>query len=186
MIFKIDFAEENNSTQQHERNDSNSAAGTKQLNSAAGTKQLDSAVGTKRSTLHCPSIAYNRLQPPTTAYNRLQPPTTAYNRLQPPATAYDRLRPPTTASTTACNRLRPPATAAATACTAPPLQQNRLFLPTLVAAVDKKLAFRTRERRKIFLRTDRNAGEKESSEAVLQVNSASEKESVLLIKDQTL
>ncbi|GFX57599.1 hypothetical protein TNCV_2675851, partial [Trichonephila clavipes] len=41
--------------------------------------------------------------------NRLQPPA---NRLQPPATAYNRLQPPA-----------PPA---------PPLQQNRLFLPTLV------------------------------------------------------
>ncbi|GFX80055.1 hypothetical protein TNCV_1706331, partial [Trichonephila clavipes] len=51
----------------------------------------------------------NRLQPPATAYNRLQPPTTACNRLQPP--------------TTACNRLQPPA---------PPLQQNRLFLPTYI------------------------------------------------------
>ncbi|GFW13836.1 hypothetical protein TNCV_2097171, partial [Trichonephila clavipes] len=50
--------------------------------------------------------AYNRL----TACNRLQPPATAYNRLQPPATAYNRLQPPA-----------PPA---------PPLQQNRLFLPT--------------------------------------------------------
>ncbi|GFX11290.1 hypothetical protein TNCV_4786821 [Trichonephila clavipes] len=36
---------------------------------------------------------------------------------RPPATAYNRLQPPTTA----CNRLQPPA---------PPLQQNRLFLPT--------------------------------------------------------
>ncbi|GFT05451.1 hypothetical protein TNCV_124361 [Trichonephila clavipes] len=40
---------------------------------------------------------------------RLQPPTTACNRLQPPTTAYNRLQPP-----------------------APPLQQNRLFLPTSV------------------------------------------------------
>ncbi|GFX41237.1 hypothetical protein TNCV_2219351 [Trichonephila clavipes] len=37
-------------------------------------------------------------------------PSTACNRLQPPATAYNRLQPP-----------------------APPLQQNRLFLPTDVA-----------------------------------------------------
>ncbi|GFU70977.1 hypothetical protein TNCV_3350001 [Trichonephila clavipes] len=44
--------------------------------------------------------AVDRLQLPTTAFNRLQPPTTAFNRLQPP---------------------EPPA---------PPLQQNRLFLPT--------------------------------------------------------
>ncbi|GFV68554.1 hypothetical protein TNCV_3130091 [Trichonephila clavipes] len=43
-----------------------------------------------------------------TAVDRLQPPTTAYNHLQPPATAYNRLQPP-----------------------APPLQQNRLFLPTV-------------------------------------------------------
>ncbi|GFU36541.1 hypothetical protein TNCV_1444871, partial [Trichonephila clavipes] len=42
-------------------------------------------------------------------------PTTAYDRLQPPATA--------------CNRLQPPAPPA------PPLQQNRLFLPTDVQPV---------------------------------------------------
>ncbi|GFT06595.1 hypothetical protein TNCV_2149031, partial [Trichonephila clavipes] len=63
-------------------------------------KQLNSSVGTKQLNSALPSTAYNRR-----------------NRLQPPATAYDRLRPPTTA----CNRLQPPA---------PPLQQNRLFLPT--------------------------------------------------------
>ncbi|GFS66556.1 hypothetical protein TNCV_3857511 [Trichonephila clavipes] len=78
----------------------------KQLNSSVGTKQLNSAL---------PSTACNRLQ-------RLQPPATAYNRLQPPTTAYNRLRPPATA----CNRLQPPAPPA------PPLQQNRLFLPTVV------------------------------------------------------
>ncbi|GFX00499.1 hypothetical protein TNCV_2091491 [Trichonephila clavipes] len=59
------------------------------------------------------------------------------------------------------------------------------MLRVLVAALwGKKLAFRTRERRKI-LRTDRNAGEKEIfGRAVLRFNSASEKESVLLIEDQ--
>ncbi|GFV07418.1 hypothetical protein TNCV_1737761 [Trichonephila clavipes] len=103
---------ENNSTRQHEQNNStqlsnrneqlNSAAGTKQLNSLVGTKQLNSSVGTKQLNSALPSTAYDRLQPPTTAYNRLQPPTTAYNRLQPPA---------------------PPV---------PPLQQNRLFLPTYI------------------------------------------------------
>ncbi|GFS62038.1 hypothetical protein TNCV_2593001 [Trichonephila clavipes] len=40
-------------------------------------------------------------------------PSTAYNRLQPPATAYNRLKPP-----------------------APPLQQNRLFLPTTIETYD--------------------------------------------------
>ncbi|GFT57749.1 hypothetical protein TNCV_1851831, partial [Trichonephila clavipes] len=45
---------------------------------------------------------------------------TAVDRLQLPETAVDRLQPPTTA----CNRLQPPAPPA------PPLQQNRLFLPT--------------------------------------------------------
>ncbi|GFX14835.1 hypothetical protein TNCV_1485771 [Trichonephila clavipes] len=39
-----------------------------------------------------------------------------------PSTAYNRLQPPTTA----CNRLQPPA---------PPLQQNRLFLPTHTAGL---------------------------------------------------
>ncbi|GFX57611.1 hypothetical protein TNCV_2675971 [Trichonephila clavipes] len=70
-------------------------------------KQLNSSVGTKQLNSALPSTAYNRLQPPTTACNHLQPPTTACNRLQLPATAYNRLQPP-----------------------APPLQQNRLFLPT--------------------------------------------------------
>ncbi|GFU77882.1 hypothetical protein TNCV_1138901 [Trichonephila clavipes] len=91
-----------------------------QLNSVAGTKQLNSPVGTKQLNSALLSTAYNRLQPPATAYNaynRLQPPATACNRLQPPTTAYNRLQPPATT----CNRLQPPA---------PPLQQNRLFLPT--------------------------------------------------------
>ncbi|GFV53821.1 hypothetical protein TNCV_4208721, partial [Trichonephila clavipes] len=56
-----------------------------------------------------PTTACNRLQPPATAYNRLQPPTTAYNRLQPPA---------------------PPA---------PPLQQNRLFLPTNIISQNNRV-----------------------------------------------
>ncbi|GFU48084.1 hypothetical protein TNCV_3572501 [Trichonephila clavipes] len=88
-------------TQLSSRNEQlNSATGTKQLNSPVGTKQLNSSVGTKQLNSALPSTAYNRLQ-------RLQPPATAYNRLQPPTTAYNRLQPP-----------------------APPLQQNRLFLPT--------------------------------------------------------
>ncbi|GFY29335.1 hypothetical protein TNCV_4724631 [Trichonephila clavipes] len=89
---------------------------TTQLVSSNETTQLCTAV----NRLQPPATAYNRLQPPTTAYNRLQPPTTAYNRLQPPTTACNRLQPPATAY----NRLQPPAPPA------PPLQQNRLFLPT--------------------------------------------------------
>ncbi|GFS61815.1 integrase catalytic domain-containing protein [Trichonephila clavipes] len=62
-------------------------------------------------------------------------------------------------------------------------------LRVLVAALwDKKLAFRTRERRKILDFYGRTAtqGEKEIfGRAVLRFNSASEKESVLLIEDQT-
>ncbi|GFT75532.1 hypothetical protein TNCV_4833141 [Trichonephila clavipes] len=62
-------------------------------------------------------------------------------------------------------------------------------LRVLVAALwDKKLAFRTRERRKIldFYRRTATQGEKEIfGRAVLRFNSASEKESVLLIEDQT-
>ncbi|GFW60381.1 hypothetical protein TNCV_3869141 [Trichonephila clavipes] len=81
----------------------------KQLNSAAGTKQLNSSVGTKQLNSALSSTAYNRLQPPATAY---KPPATACNRLQPPTTAYNRLQPP-----------------------APPLQQNRSFLPTSVVVL---------------------------------------------------
>ncbi|GFW20543.1 hypothetical protein TNCV_1047681 [Trichonephila clavipes] len=78
-------------------------------------------VGRNETTQLCTAVdRLDRLQPPTTAYNRLQPPATAYNRLQPPATAHNRLQPPATAY----NRLQPPAPPA------PPLQQNRLFLPT--------------------------------------------------------
>ncbi|GFX89848.1 hypothetical protein TNCV_1534951 [Trichonephila clavipes] len=62
-------------------------------------------------------------------------------------------------------------------------------LRVLVAALwDKKLAFRTRERRKILDFYGRTAtqGEKEIfGRAVLRFKSASEKESVLLIEDQT-
>ncbi|GFX22130.1 hypothetical protein TNCV_3054841 [Trichonephila clavipes] len=62
-------------------------------------------------------------------------------------------------------------------------------LRVLVAALwDKKLVFRTRERRKILDFYGRTAtqGEKEIfGRAVLRFNSASEKESVLLIEDQT-
>ncbi|GFU53040.1 hypothetical protein TNCV_3098281 [Trichonephila clavipes] len=95
----------NETTQQEKTTQLNSR--NEQLNSAAGTKQLNSPVGTKQLNSEMPSAACNRRRPPTTACNRLQPPATAYNRLQPP--------------TTACNHLQPPA---------PPLQQNRLFLPT--------------------------------------------------------
>ncbi|GFV13004.1 hypothetical protein TNCV_3175391 [Trichonephila clavipes] len=62
------------------------------------------------------------------------------------------------------------------------------WLRDLVAALwDKKLAFRTRERRKFWVFTDgpQRREKKTSSEAVLQLNSASEKESVLLKEDQT-
>ncbi|GFX38651.1 hypothetical protein TNCV_3476411 [Trichonephila clavipes] len=115
---------ENNSTQQQER--------TTQLVSRNETTQL---VSRNETAQLCTDV--DRLRPPTTpttaynAYNRLQPPATAYNaynRLQPPATACNRLhrlhrlQPPATA----CNRLQPPAPPA------PPLQQNRLFLPTHV------------------------------------------------------
>ncbi|GFT18193.1 hypothetical protein TNCV_183501 [Trichonephila clavipes] len=61
-------------------------------------------------------------------------------------------------------------------------------LRVLVAALwDKKLAFRTRERRKFWVFTDepQRREKKTSSEAVLQLNSASEKKSVLLKEDQT-
>ncbi|GFU58864.1 hypothetical protein TNCV_4782771 [Trichonephila clavipes] len=61
-------------------------------------------------------------------------------------------------------------------------------LRDLVAALwDKKLAFRTRERRKFWVFTDgpQRKEKKKSSETVLQLNSASEKESVLLKEDQT-
>ncbi|GFY31653.1 hypothetical protein TNCV_4199641 [Trichonephila clavipes] len=63
-----------------------------------------------------------------------------------------------------------------------------LMLRDLVAALwDKKLAFRTRERRKFWVSTDgpQRKEKKTSSEAVLRLNSASEKESVLLKEDQT-
>ncbi|GFS83193.1 hypothetical protein TNCV_1287681 [Trichonephila clavipes] len=102
----------------------------KQLNSAAEPKQLNSSVGTKQPTqqekttqlvgrnettlLHCRQPPTTACKLPATAYdrlhNRLQPPTTAY---KPPATAYNRL----------VNCLQSPA---------PPLQQNRLFLPTIM------------------------------------------------------
>ncbi|GFT12630.1 hypothetical protein TNCV_5094071 [Trichonephila clavipes] len=63
------------------------------------------------------------------------------------------------------------------------------FLRVLVAALwDKKLAFRTRERRKILDFYGRTATQEEKEifgRAVLRFNSASEKESVLLIEDQT-
>ncbi|GFU98954.1 uncharacterized protein TNCV_3381991 [Trichonephila clavipes] len=62
-------------------------------------------------------------------------------------------------------------------------------LRVLVAALwDKKLAFRTRERRKILDFTDgpqRREKKEIFGRAVLRFNSASEKESVLLIEDQT-
>ncbi|GFY23910.1 hypothetical protein TNCV_3537041 [Trichonephila clavipes] len=114
---------ENNSTQQQERTTQLvSRNETTQLVSRNEAAQLCTDVDRLRPPT-TPTTAYNRLQPPATAYNRLQPPTTAYNRLQrlqPPTTAYNRLQPPATA----CNRLQPPAPPA------PPLQQNRLFLPT--------------------------------------------------------
>ncbi|GFY23911.1 hypothetical protein TNCV_3537051 [Trichonephila clavipes] len=120
---------ENNSTQQQERTTQLvSRNETTQLVSRNEAAQLCTDVDRLRPPT-TPTTAYNRLQPPATACNRLQPPATAYNRLQPPATlqppttAYNRLQPPANA----CNRLQPPAPPA------PPLQQNRLFLPTFVA-----------------------------------------------------
>ncbi|GFV40530.1 hypothetical protein TNCV_2500571 [Trichonephila clavipes] len=65
---------------------------------------------------------------------------------------------------------------------------GEIELRDLVAALwDKKLAFRTRERRKFWVFTDgpQRKKKKTSSEAVQQLNSASEKESVLLQEDQT-
>ncbi|GFX77514.1 hypothetical protein TNCV_4025641 [Trichonephila clavipes] len=70
----------------------------------------------------------------------------------------------------------------------PPEPTRHGNLRDLVAALwDKKLAFRTRERRKFWVFTDgpKRREKKTSSEAVLQLNSASEKESVLLKEDQT-
>ncbi|GFY17566.1 hypothetical protein TNCV_3519211 [Trichonephila clavipes] len=61
-------------------------------------------------------------------------------------------------------------------------------LRVLVAALwDKKLAFRTRERRKFWVFTDgpQRREKRTSSEAMLQLNSALEKESVPLKEDQT-
>ncbi|GFT82040.1 hypothetical protein TNCV_3909751 [Trichonephila clavipes] len=62
-------------------------------------------------------------------------------------------------------------------------------LRVLVAALwDKKLAFRTRERRKIWIFTDgpqRREKKEIFGRAVLRFNSASEKDSILLIEDQT-
>ncbi|GFW45254.1 hypothetical protein TNCV_4733621 [Trichonephila clavipes] len=139
---------ENNSTQQQERTTQlGSRNETTQLGSRNETTQLGSRNETtqlvsrnettqlvsRNETTQLVSrnetsqlcTAVNRLQPPTTACDRLQPPTTACNRLRPPTTActaYDRLQPP--APPTAYNRLQPPAPPA------PPLQQNRLFLPT--------------------------------------------------------
>ncbi|GFT83117.1 uncharacterized protein TNCV_629411 [Trichonephila clavipes] len=101
-------------TQLVSRNETTQLNRRKQLNTAAGTnnstRQLErtTQLGSRDATTQLVSrnettqlcTAVDRLQ-------RLQPPATAYNHLQPPATAYNRLQPP-----------------------APPLQQNRLFLPT--------------------------------------------------------
>ncbi|GFS75146.1 hypothetical protein TNCV_1397511 [Trichonephila clavipes] len=68
------------------------------------------------------------------------------------------------------------------------LIQRIIVLRVLVAALwDKKLAFRTREKRKFWVFTDgpQRREKKTSSEAVLQLNSASEKKSVLLKEDQS-
>ncbi|GFW31544.1 hypothetical protein TNCV_4419791 [Trichonephila clavipes] len=64
----------------------------------------------------------------------------------------------------------------------------RTLLRVLEAALwDKKLAFRTHERRKFWVFTDgpQRREKKTSSEAMLQLNSASKKKSVLLKEDQT-
>ncbi|GFU70177.1 hypothetical protein TNCV_5057691 [Trichonephila clavipes] len=88
-----------------ENNSTQQQKRTTQLGSRNETTQLVSRNETtqlnRRKQLNS-SVGTKQLNSalPSTACNRLQPPTTAYNRLQPPA---------------------PPA---------PPLQQNRLFLPT--------------------------------------------------------
>ncbi|GFX76083.1 uncharacterized protein TNCV_2299981 [Trichonephila clavipes] len=93
---------ENNSTRQHERNNSTGE------NNSTQQQERTTQLGSRNETTQLASRnettqLINRNETPpqlSTAVDRLQPPATAYNRLQPPA---------------------PPA---------PPLQQNRLFLPT--------------------------------------------------------
>ncbi|GFV85391.1 uncharacterized protein TNCV_3772161 [Trichonephila clavipes] len=102
-------------------------AGEKQLNSSVGTKQLNStgennstrqhernnSTGENNSTQQQEQTTQLGNRNETTklaSRNETTQLCTAVDRLQPPATAYN-----------AYNRLQPPA---------PPLQQNRLFLPT--------------------------------------------------------
>ncbi|GFU15759.1 c2H2-type domain-containing protein [Trichonephila clavipes] len=110
----------------------NKTSREKQLNSSVGTKQLNST-GENNSTRHERNMNKTTQQNKRKQLNSAagtnnstlhcrRPPTTACNRLQ----LYNRLQPPTTA----CNHLQPPA---------PPLQQNRLFLPTYV--LDKNEGF---------------------------------------------
>ncbi|GFY04798.1 hypothetical protein TNCV_3952071 [Trichonephila clavipes] len=89
--------------------------GEKQLNSSVGMKQLNSAAGTNNST---------RQQERKTPLGNMNETTQLVSRNETTelCTAVDRLQPPTTAY----NRLQPPA---------PPLQQNRLFLPTDASAL---------------------------------------------------
>ncbi|GFW13330.1 hypothetical protein TNCV_3767471 [Trichonephila clavipes] len=70
-----------------------------------GQQERTTQIGSMNETTQL--VSRNETTQLCTAVDRLQPPTTTCNRLQPPATAYNRLQPP-----------------------APPLQQNRLFLPT--------------------------------------------------------
>ncbi|GFX86774.1 hypothetical protein TNCV_1409711 [Trichonephila clavipes] len=104
----------NETTQQEKTTQLGSRNETTQLVSRHETTQLISRNETtqlnRRKQLNS-SVGTKQLNSalPSTACNRLQPPTTAYNRLQPPA---------------------PPA---------PPLQQNRLFLPTDVPPAVSRL-----------------------------------------------
>ncbi|GFU78993.1 hypothetical protein TNCV_308341 [Trichonephila clavipes] len=121
----------NETTQLGSRNETTQLASrneTTQLGNRSETTQLCSRNETTQlASRNEPTqlVSRNETTQLCTAVDRLQPPTTACNRLQPPATAYNRLQPPTTA----CNRLQPPAPPA------PPLQQNRLFLPTSVELI---------------------------------------------------
>ncbi|GFW87217.1 hypothetical protein TNCV_5125691 [Trichonephila clavipes] len=76
---------------------------TTQLSSR--NEQLNSTAGTKQLNSSVGTKQLNSSVGTKQLYSAL--PSTAYNRLQPPTTAYNHLQPP-----------------------APPLQQNRLFLPT--------------------------------------------------------
>ncbi|GFW84929.1 c2H2-type domain-containing protein [Trichonephila clavipes] len=107
-------------------------AGEKQLNSSVGTKQLNStgennstwqhernnSTGENNSTQQQERTTQLGSRNETTQLaSRNETQLVSRNETTQLCTTVDRLQPPTTA----CNRLQPPA---------PPLQQNRLFLPT--------------------------------------------------------